>query len=147
MKASKIQIGAKVNGKAGSGIISKIITKSTGYVEVSYDNGTIKKEMAFNLTNENGESLKSAPKKQASEKLTPIQEMQQRLMWINGSVYGDRNSMSYQMFYEDIAKLEMNKNVTEFIKSVCKSCVTYMRVSEKQAYWLAKFATENNITL
>lgn len=59
----KIEINTTVvSPKFGKGIITKIITKSTGYVEVNY-NGNFKKEMAFNLTDENGVSLKSAPKK------------------------------------------------------------------------------------
>ena len=67
---SKIQIGATVvSSKNGTGIITKIITKSTGYVEVDY-NGTLKKEMAFNLTDENGESMKSKP---VRKELTPEQ--------------------------------------------------------------------------
>ena len=57
---TQIEIGTKVIGKLGAGVISRIITKSTGYVEVNY-NGILKKEMAFNLTNENGESLKNKP--------------------------------------------------------------------------------------
>ena len=63
MKTSKINIGQQVRGSKGNGTITAIITKSTGYVEVTYSNGTVKKEMAFNLTDENGETLKSAPKK------------------------------------------------------------------------------------
>ena len=56
---SKIQIGVVfVSSKNGKGVITKIITKSTGYVEVDY-NGTIKKEMAFNLVDENGQSMKA----------------------------------------------------------------------------------------
>lgn len=63
MKASKIQVGATVvSAKYGKGTITTIITKSTGYVEVDY-NGTVKKEMAFNLTDENGESMKAKPVK------------------------------------------------------------------------------------
>jgi hypothetical protein len=50
--------GTKVNGKHGEGIITKIITKSTGYVEVTYNSGIVKKEMAFNLTDENGNLIK-----------------------------------------------------------------------------------------
>ncbi len=62
MKTSKIELGAKVKGFNGIGTITRIITKSTGYVEVTYSNCT-KKEMAFNLKDENGESLKSKPVK------------------------------------------------------------------------------------
>ena len=62
-KIMKIEINtAVVSPKHGKGIITRIITKSTGYVEVDF-NGVLKKEMAFNLTDENGNSLKSAPKK------------------------------------------------------------------------------------
>ena len=68
MKESKIKIGQKVQGKSGYGVITKIITKSTGYVEVDY-NGVIKKEMAFNLTDENGISLKAKPASNHDEKL------------------------------------------------------------------------------
>ncbi|HMO62229.1 MAG TPA: hypothetical protein PKC39_08280 [Ferruginibacter sp.] len=58
---SKIEIGvAVVSQKYGKGVITKIITKSTGYVEVNF-NGSLKKEMAFNLMDENGQPLKSKP--------------------------------------------------------------------------------------
>lgn len=61
MKSSKIQVGATVvSKKMGEGVIVKIITKSTGYVEVNYD-GVLKKEMAFNLTDETGEPVKPKP--------------------------------------------------------------------------------------
>lgn len=61
MTRSKIQIGASVvSSKYGKGIITRIITKSTGYVEVDF-NGNIRKEMAFNLNDENGESMKAKP--------------------------------------------------------------------------------------
>lgn len=56
--ATRIEIGTRVNG---NGTVTKIITKATGYVEVTYDNGKVKKEMAFNLTDENGNMLKSKP--------------------------------------------------------------------------------------
>jgi len=59
---SKIAIGTEVQGKFGKGIITKIITKSTGYVEVDFS-GNVRKEMAFNLTDMNGEILKSKPVK------------------------------------------------------------------------------------
>ena len=68
MKRTKLEIGLKVNGSNGQGTIIKIITKSSGYVLVDY-NGTEKKEMAFNLTDENGVSLKKNPnEKRTAEK-------------------------------------------------------------------------------
>lgn len=62
-----IVIGMKVIGKLGEGVITKIITKSTGYSEVTYSNGKIRNEIKMNLTDENGVKLteknvyKSAP--------------------------------------------------------------------------------------
>lgn len=60
--ASKFAIGTLVIGSKGKGTITAIITKSTGYVQVTYLTGEVKKEMAFNLKNEQGESLKATPK-------------------------------------------------------------------------------------
>ena len=60
---NKIAIGTEViSQKRGNGIIVRIITKSTGYVEVDF-NGDLRKEMAFNLTDADGNSLKSKPVK------------------------------------------------------------------------------------
>lgn len=60
---TKIEIGQTVvSPKNGTGIITRIITKSTGYIEVDFG-GEFKKEMAFNLSDENGVSLKSKPAK------------------------------------------------------------------------------------
>lgn len=62
MATSRIAIGTQVlSSKLGQGVITSIITKSTGYVEVTYSNGTVKKEMAFNLTDIDGISLKNKP--------------------------------------------------------------------------------------
>ncbi len=60
MKA-KIEIGTRINKGGIEGTITKIITKSTGYVEVTFDNGKVKKEMAFNLNTIDGDKLKATP--------------------------------------------------------------------------------------
>ena len=67
-----VAIGMKVVRSGIEGVIVKIITKSTGYVEVDF-NGKLKKEMAFNLLDENGVCLKnnkpaSTPKKSTMQK-------------------------------------------------------------------------------
>ena len=136
------------NKKGQKGTITRIITKSTGYVEVSYENGITKKEMAFNLTDENGNPLKKAPKKQEPKPVSPLQAVMNNIMSVNGTVCGDRNSLSYQIWSKDIAKIWMaaREKGNDFIMNVCNSCEQYMRVSEKQAYCLAKFAMDNNIT-
>ena len=54
----KVDVGTQVtNEKGKSGVIKKIITKSTGYVLVDYGTYT-KKEMAFNLKGLDGKLLK-----------------------------------------------------------------------------------------
>lgn len=157
-----------LNKKGEKGTISRIITKSTGYVEVSYENGTSKKEMAFNLTDEAGVPLKKAPKsetagmsrgekkrrKDAAElaafnALSPLQQTIARLQYINNCIYGDRNSMSYKIVSEMLASIEMAaKEIgNDFIVSVSQSVEKYMKCSDKQAYCLAKFAIDNQIIL
>lgn len=155
-----------LNKKGQRGTISRIITKSTGYVEVAYEDGSTKKEMAINLTDENGVSLKKSPKSETSgmskgekkrrkdaaeiaayNSLTPINKAIADLQAINNCVAGDRHSMSYQIVEEMLAKIELQAKElnNDFIASVCQSVDKYMRCSDKQAYCLTKFAVENNI--
>ena len=126
----------------------RIITKSTGYVEVSY-NGILKKEMAFNLTDESGKALRKAPKKMENKEvvLSPMEKMMDDLKWINNTIQGDRHSLTFQIWERYISAIEIAaKQVgNSFIIDVCNSCYGYMRVSDKQAYCLAKFAIENNV--
>lgn len=59
---TKIAIGSHVTDSKGrKGVITGIITPSTGYVTVDYG-GYKKKEMAFNLKGEDGNPLKKRPK-------------------------------------------------------------------------------------
>lgn len=62
LSSTKTKIGSIVTSKHGEGIINKIITKSSGYVEVKYTNGVIRKEMAFNLKGQDGKPLRNKPK-------------------------------------------------------------------------------------
>lgn len=59
--STKVSVGSTVQGKFGTGKITKIITASSGYVEVTYPNGKKSKEMAFNLKGEDGLFLKKKP--------------------------------------------------------------------------------------
>lgn len=59
--ATKISAGSAVTGKYGEGVIQRVLTKSSGYVEVKYNSGRIRKEMAFNLKGEDGLFLKKKP--------------------------------------------------------------------------------------
>lgn len=162
---SKIEVGQKVKGKAGLGIIVKIITKSSGYVEVDY-NGITKKEMAFNLTDETGVPLKSKPQSETSgmskgqkkrindakaiaafNAQSNLDKIKQSILNINGKVQGDRNSLGYQLISErlsgiyNVAKEHGNTFIVDVINNVEK----YMRASEKQAYVVAKYADEQGI--
>lgn len=93
--------------------------------------------------------LEKSPKKAELKALTPLEEIQNKMMWINGCASGDRNSMSYQISAEMLSKIEMKaeESGNDFIVSICQSVDKYMKCSEKQAYCLAKFAIENEIKL
>ena len=171
VKLSKIMIAVNqvvFNKKGQKGTITRIITKSTGYVEVTLENGSVSKEMAFNLTDENGVSLKKAPVSKTSgmtrgdkkrykdaasiaafNALSPLEQAIRNLQVINGHIYGDRSSLGYQMAEEMYAGIEMKAKElnNDFIVSVCRSVIKYMKCSDKQAYILAKFVVENNIEL
>ena len=141
-----IQVNQKVrNNKGQEGVIIRIITKSTGYVEVQYE-GYSKKEMAFNLTDENGNQLKKSPKKSEPKTASQLQKVIDQLMTVNGMLK-DRNSLGFQIWNEKVCAIwaVAREKGNEFIINVSSSCNKYGKVSEKQAYCLAKFAIENNI--
>lgn len=137
--------------KHGKGIIKEIITKSTGYVLVAYDKGYDKKEMAFNLTDESGKPLRKAPKARAPREFTPT-PMQTATGWVmsvNGLIRGDRNSLSFQLWEERVDRIAAAATAAgnAFIASVCATVLRYARVSDKQAWCLARFAVENGVSM
>lgn len=133
--------------KAQKGTITKIITKSTGYVEVTLEDGTIKKEMAFNLTDVDGKPVRKAPKKAVEKPLSPMEQLCNRFKFINACCRGDRNGLSYQLCEEDLANVEMAARAkgNEFIQSVAQSVLRWMSCSDKQAFCLARFCVENDV--
>jgi hypothetical protein len=137
MKA-KIFIGAKVSSKHGDGTITKIITKSSGDVEVTYANGSVRKEMAFNLTGENGQPLKKTPELNISSKV--IDGRSFTASQIQAKVNGeDVGNMFYVMLTEG--------DPTDMVMSIISYAQKYHRISDKQAWALACYCKENNITL
>lgn len=145
MTTSKINLGTKVfNKKNQEGTITKVITKSTGYVEVTYINGLVKKEMAFNLTDETGNSLKATPKAQKRTITTAdrIEGTKQGLLRVNEYRYD--NLVKVYMSALDKVHTE-NKFIDSLIDTFAKATIGIAKLSEKQAYYLAKFVVENNI--
>lgn len=145
MRTSKINIGTKVfNKKNQKGTITKVITKSTGYVEVTYLNGLVKKEMAFNLTDENGESLKATPKakKQAMTISDKIEATKQGLLDANTRY----NQSLLDAYMATLNRVETdNQFINSLIDTFARAINGQGRISEKQAFYLAKFMVENNI--
>ena len=145
MRTSKINIGTKVfNKKKQKGTITKVITKSTGYVEVTYLNGLVKKEMAFNLTDENGESLKATPKakKQAMTISDKIEATKQGLLDANTRY----NQSLLDAYMATLNRVETdNQFINSLIDTFARAINGQGRISEKQAFYLAKFMVENNI--
>ncbi len=107
----------------------------------------IAKTLEGDYTARLSEGLKQAWARLRSVVKLSIQDLKKKLLWINACVYGDRHSLGYQISAEHFAKLELHENANSFVKSVCDSVVKYMKISEKQAYCLARFASENNINL
>ena len=98
----KLEIGITVNSsKLGLGTITKIITKSTGYVEVTYNNGKVNKEMAFNLTDENGVNLKEK-KATATTGMNKMQKKQYELRNYDNTKIMSNND--YDAMIEKIAR-------------------------------------------
>lgn len=99
----KLEIGITVkSSKLGLGVVTKIITKSTGYVEVTYNSGKVNKEMAFNLTDENGVALKE---KKSQTKSTP-EQLERRANEFN-------SKLNYALQQET-----GRTGTTEFLKSI-----------------------------
>ena len=144
MRTSKINIGTKVlNKKNQEGTITKVITKSTGYVEVTYLNGFVKKEMAFNLTDENGESLKATPKakKQTMTISDKIEATKQGLLDANTRY----NQSLLDAYMAALNRVETdNQFINSLIDTFARAINGQGRISEKQAFYLAKFMVENN---
>ena len=144
-----VQVNQTVLDKKGQkGVITRIITKSTGYVEVAYENGISKKEMAFNLTDETGKPLRKAPKRKEPAPPTQMQVLTSLIMAVNGYVRGYRGGQSYQLWLKNITAIWLvaQEKGDNFIVDICDSCERDMRVSEKQAFYLARFAIKNDIT-
>lgn len=60
--STKMAVGSRITDSKGhKGTISKILTASSGYVEVKYDDGSVGKQMAFNLYGDDGNPLKKKP--------------------------------------------------------------------------------------
>lgn len=146
---TKIYIGAKVSSKNGKGTITKIITKSSGYVEVTYDSGRVRKEMAFNLSDEAGVSLRSKPAQRDYQPvvLSNQKKIAQRIQWINGSAHMGPNNLSTKLTHEFLYKIERiaEERGNKFICDVIESVIRYYNASDKQAYVISKFADENGI--
>lgn len=149
MATSKIYVGAKVQNKKGQkGEIVRIITKSSGYVEVLFESGSKGKEMAYNLVNENGEVLKAAPKARA-KKTTVITNADRMQMWKEKLMSVNDHSMSSAYSVQMcVDALNYAHSDNEFYNSLINAFFSAKdgkgRFSEKQAYYLSKFIVENN---
>lgn len=79
--------------------------------------------------------------------LSNLEKVKQSILWINGKVQGDRNSLGVQIINERVAGIwyaAREKGDTK-IMDIATSVQNSMRCSEKQAYCLAKFADDNGI--
>ena len=145
--ATLIATGTQVvSAKHGNGTITKIITKSTGYVEVDF-NGNIRKEMAFNLNLTDGSPLKSKPVAAPAVKreyttAEKIQSWKEMLLSVNDK--WNHNS-TWKLVEQTFGTMKVEAG-NEFINSLMDSLFGLNKrpcaLSEKQAYFLAKWAVE-----
>lgn len=79
--------------------------------------------------------------------LTPLEEIQNKMMWINGCASGERNSMSYQISAEMLSKIEMKakESGNDFIASICQSVDKYMKCSENRLIALLSLQSETKL--
>ena len=136
-----VQVNQEVLTKKGErGIVSAIITKSTGYVEVTLESGRKVKEMAFNLTDKDGNTLKKKPAKKVVEKKMedPVQTWKNIALSVNDR--WNQNSL-YKLAVSSFDKIRQGKD--QFIDSLLDSFFNKGRLSEKQAYYLAKYYVEH----
>lgn len=141
---TRIYTGAEVNNRKNEhGVITKIITKSTGYVEVRYDDGSVKKEMAFNLTDNEGKALKATPKEHKAAAPSLAQRIESQKNYLLRVNYPEAREANM------VTENELNHMAkgSDFIESLKDAWFdAYMgekSFSEKQAYYLAKAMIES----
>lgn len=157
-----IQIGVNVTSKKfGNGTITSIITASTGYVEINFSGNVrkvmlkhsdveiegveIKKSESLNMTASEKKRAKNQREMAAYNALSPLEKYLQKIRSINGVIVGDTLSINYQLVTELLFKIESaaEENENKTVVAICDYVVRNFRVSDKQAYVVAKFAAEN----
>lgn len=146
-----MKLGQQVRSKKGNGTITNIITKSTGYVEVTLESGAKIKVMAFLLTDMDGNPVKKAPKQKEAPKLTRLQSLSKALVVNVYELHYGRNDSSWKIV-EDITTRTLthanhfpNKPFAELVANICNTVLERGKCSEKQAYYIAKFAIDNGV--
>lgn len=158
MTTSKFATGTSVkNAKGQQGTIINVITKSTGYVLVEWEGGKQTKEMAFNLTDMEGNALKAKPAKRApkADTRTPQQKLAQELVQYANTDRWNENSffnIALQALADFCQKvMELDCFAAKVAETVDKSIKPFgnhvATISEKQAWILACAAVENGIEL
>ncbi|KAA6347838.1 hypothetical protein EZS27_004703 [termite gut metagenome] len=148
------------------GMIKQVLTSSTGYVLIEWENGTQTKEMSFNLINAEGNTLKKRKKSEtegmsrgekkryndkkeleAYNNLSRMERHKQDILHVNSMTQGNRTSLSFKMWEEKMSAIWIKARDLgdKYIVGIHDSVFNYMRATERQAYALAKFADENNI--
>lgn len=74
-----------------------------------------------------------------------LQKLKSQIMWINGSQFGDKNSVTVQNISELFSMIKIEANESEFALSIIKTIYKTYRASEKQAYCVAKLADDLGI--
>lgn len=147
-----LRVNQEVYGKHGKGVIANIITKSTGYVLVRYDNGKSVKEMAFNLTDAEGNALRKKPVERTIE-ARPVTAADKREMYIArlmmSGVSADRFDTKDRLYFSKISAKAQTVG-DNFVNSVLATIYRPLNVfycSARQAAVLADFCIRYGVEL
>ena len=100
------------------------------------------------VSNGSKKRAKDAIELAAFNSLSPLEQMKQFILWVNGARFGERHSASFQLFVDkyNVITRKAEEVGNTFVVEVANTIYKTMRESDKQAFVLAQFAIENNLS-
>lgn len=134
------------NKKGQKGLVVKVITRSTGYCLVRYEDGSERKEMAFNLNDENGRPVRKAPAPRKASAAPSVECIAGMLQRCNSEYFFSDpvNESVWRSTLEDVEKAAQAAGES-FVLAVLQTVSRTCRCSDKQAAVLARFARKANV--
>lgn len=97
-----------------------------------------------NTEKANNKRHNAAVSRNAFKNLSNLDKLKSQILSLNGCVFGDTNSITVKGINELFNQiLDLDNNT--FVKGIISTVMTTYKVSEKQAYCIARFADDNGI--